>query len=250
MCVILSCSLPIIVVCSPIATQIHIAQLLSTATSLRTLRLNLDFHDDHQAYCSAPWERERWSPLFKTRGFEIVDLMQASCPRLEHIALLYHGIPAATWAEFHPARCAEPRFVLDYTKQHVCVPLSLNRVRRSPSEASSQGFRAVSQGVGVVGRECHTYALNTVTVSLSLTLTLYPSFCVVDTLYSLSARNALSRFSTLGVLDRSFGLSWWSARVVNYATVRPYFRKNEHKNDRPWLVRSRYAISASLEIEY
>ncbi|PIL28943.1 hypothetical protein GSI_08990 [Ganoderma sinense ZZ0214-1] len=99
--------------------HMHIAQLLSTLTSLVTLRLNLDFHDDHQAYCAAPWERERWFPLFKTRGFEIVDLLQASCPHLEHVALLYHGDPAATWAEFHPQRCAEPRFVLDYTKDHV-----------------------------------------------------------------------------------------------------------------------------------
>ncbi|KAM5545991.1 hypothetical protein V8D89_000117 [Ganoderma adspersum] len=99
--------------------HMHIAQLLSAATSLRTLRLNLDFHDDHQAYCNVSWERERWLPLFKTRGFEIVDLLQASCPHLEHVALLYHGESAATWAEFHPQRCAEPRFVLDYTKDHV-----------------------------------------------------------------------------------------------------------------------------------
>ena len=88
----------------------HVAQMLSAATSLRTLRLNLDSHDAPQAYCNAPWERSRWFPLFKTRGFEIVDLLQASCPRLEHVALLYHGDPAATWAEFHPQRCAEPRF--------------------------------------------------------------------------------------------------------------------------------------------
>nr|VWP01968.1 Ubiquitin-like modifier-activating enzyme ATG7 (ATG12-activating enzyme E1 ATG7) (Autophagy-related protein 7) [Ganoderma boninense] len=99
--------------------HMHIARLLSTATSLVTLRLNLDFHDDHQAYCSAPWERRRWFPLFKARGFEVVDLLQASCLRLQHVALLYHGDPAATWAEFHPQRCAEPRFVLDYTKHHV-----------------------------------------------------------------------------------------------------------------------------------
>ncbi|PIL28942.1 hypothetical protein GSI_08989 [Ganoderma sinense ZZ0214-1] len=99
--------------------HMHIARLLSTLTSLLTLRLNLDFHDDHQAYCGAPWERERWFPLFKARGFDIVDLLQESCPRLEHVALIYHGIPAATWAEFHPQRCAEPRFVLDYAKYHV-----------------------------------------------------------------------------------------------------------------------------------
>ena len=114
----------------------HIAQLLSAATSLRTLLLNLDFHDDHQAYCDVSWERSRWLPLFKMRGFEIVDLLEASCPRLEHIALLYHGDPASTWAEFHPQRRAEPRFVLDYSKDHVCVVPIFGRFRRSCFDAS------------------------------------------------------------------------------------------------------------------
>ncbi|KAI1792780.1 hypothetical protein LXA43DRAFT_315817 [Ganoderma leucocontextum] len=99
--------------------HIHIARLLSAATSLRTLRLNLDFHDDHQAYCRSAWKRDLWFPVFKERGFEIVGVMQASCPLLEHVALLYHGHPTATWAEFHPQGCAEPRFVLDYTKDHM-----------------------------------------------------------------------------------------------------------------------------------
>ena len=82
------------------------------------------------------WERSRWLPLFKMRGFEIVDLLEASCPRLEHIALLYHGDPASTWAEFHPQRCAEPRFVLDYTKDHMCVVPIFDRFRRSCFDAS------------------------------------------------------------------------------------------------------------------
>ncbi|KAM5536459.1 hypothetical protein V8D89_009895, partial [Ganoderma adspersum] len=98
----------------------HIARLLSAATSLRTLRLNLDFHEDHQAYCAHPRKREAWLALFRdTLGPAIVEVVAQSCPRLEHVALLYHGWEGATWAEFHPRRCAEPRFVLDYMGGHL-----------------------------------------------------------------------------------------------------------------------------------
>ncbi|KAM5535305.1 hypothetical protein V8D89_010990 [Ganoderma adspersum] len=98
----------------------HIARLLSAATALRTLRLNLDFHEDHQAYCAHLRKREAWLALFRDiLGPAIVEVVAASCPRLEHVALLYHGWEGATWAEFHPRRCAEPRFVLDYMGGHL-----------------------------------------------------------------------------------------------------------------------------------
>ncbi|KAM5535336.1 hypothetical protein V8D89_011021 [Ganoderma adspersum] len=98
----------------------NIAQLLSGATTLRTLRLNLDFHEDHQAYCAHRRKREAWLALFRdTLGPAIVEVVAASCPRLEHVALLYHGWEGATWAEFHPRRCAEPRFVLDFMGEHL-----------------------------------------------------------------------------------------------------------------------------------
>ncbi|KAM5536451.1 hypothetical protein V8D89_009887 [Ganoderma adspersum] len=97
-----------------------IAQLLSAAKTLRTLRLNLDFHEDHQAYCAHLRKREAWLALFRdTLGPTIVEIVAESCPRLEHVALLYHGCHGATWAEFHPQRCAEPRFVLDYMGGHL-----------------------------------------------------------------------------------------------------------------------------------
>ncbi|PIL27947.1 hypothetical protein GSI_09982 [Ganoderma sinense ZZ0214-1] len=100
--------------------HIHIARLLSTAKTLRTLRLNLDFHEDHQAYCANRRKRDAWLALFRDeRGPEIVEIVAASCLQLEYVALLYHGYAGATWAEFHPQRCAEPRFVLDNTGGHL-----------------------------------------------------------------------------------------------------------------------------------
>ena len=118
--------------CLPPTHQTHIARLLSAATTLRTLRLNLDFHEDHQAYCAHRGKRDAWLKLFRDeRGPEIVEIVAEACPRLEHVALLYHGWEGATWAEFHPQRCAEPRFVLDYTREHLYVPVCpcLPRIR-------------------------------------------------------------------------------------------------------------------------
>ena len=108
--------------------QIHIARLLTAARSLRTLRLNLDFRDDHGAYCGEYAVRREWWYKFRdTLGWEIVDAVQDACPLLGCVELLYHGHPTATWAEFHPSRCAEPRFVLSYDKDHRCVSWSERR---------------------------------------------------------------------------------------------------------------------------
>ncbi len=116
------CVLPLLpfLYCLPddqaIPPQKHIAGILARATSLRTVRLNLDFHDDTQAYCPNPYLGDKWREVFeKQRGPEI---MQAMCPCLEYVALLYHGCPASVWAEFHPQRCAEPRFVLKCDAAH------------------------------------------------------------------------------------------------------------------------------------
>ena len=59
--------------------------------------------------------------------------------------------------------------------QAACVrgPI-FNRLRLLCFDASVQGFRAVSQGVGVLGSKDYTDTLNAVTMSLSLAL--YPSF--------------------------------------------------------------------------
>ncbi|KAI0752636.1 hypothetical protein C8Q80DRAFT_467168 [Daedaleopsis nitida] len=96
----------------------HIVRLLTPMRALRSVRLNLDFHDDHGAYCDDHEDRDAWFEIFKNqRGPEIVDILQ-DCPYLEYVALLYHGYSSATWAEFHPLRCAEPRFVLEYDDMH------------------------------------------------------------------------------------------------------------------------------------
>ncbi|KAI0752638.1 hypothetical protein C8Q80DRAFT_467222 [Daedaleopsis nitida] len=60
--------------------QIHIARRLSFAKSLRTVHLNLDYHDDHGEYCGKYQVRTDWFKFFKDeRGPEIVDIMQ-DCP--------------------------------------------------------------------------------------------------------------------------------------------------------------------------
>ncbi|KAI1792794.1 hypothetical protein LXA43DRAFT_316447 [Ganoderma leucocontextum] len=96
-----------------------IAEILARAQSLRTVRLNLDFHDDPQAYCGINDLRYEWLQTLRTdRAPEIVEIMQA-CPFLEHVAILYHGLPSSVWVEFHPSRCAEPRFVMSYSDAYV-----------------------------------------------------------------------------------------------------------------------------------
>ena len=87
---------------------------------LRVIRLNLDFKDDHGAYCNDRVLRKQWYPQFKTRGWQLLEIMQ-ECPLLEYVGLLYHGDPAATWVEFHPPRCAEPRYVEEYNARTMCV---------------------------------------------------------------------------------------------------------------------------------
>ena len=82
--------------------------------SLRWLRLNLDFHEDHGPYC-ADWDvRDAWfTKLTGEIGWRIVETLEKHCPLLQSVELLYHTISTSTWAEFHPCRCADPRFVLD-----------------------------------------------------------------------------------------------------------------------------------------
>ncbi|PIL28954.1 hypothetical protein GSI_09001 [Ganoderma sinense ZZ0214-1] len=96
-----------------------IARTLSAIKSLRVVRLNLDFEDDHQAYCGDVQHRQVWyDTLTRRKGPEIVNIMQ-TCPQLEHVALLYHGHPSSTWAEFRPARYPGPKVVVEYDPQHI-----------------------------------------------------------------------------------------------------------------------------------
>ncbi|RDX52518.1 hypothetical protein OH76DRAFT_1400310 [Lentinus brumalis] len=101
----------------------HIAEVLTAARSLRRVRLNLDFPDDHGPYCNEYEVRTKWRETFEEQyGPEITKIME-KCPELECVELLYHGIPRGTWAEFHPSRCATPRFVLEYDAEHMEPPL-------------------------------------------------------------------------------------------------------------------------------
>ncbi len=93
--------------------------MLTAARSLRRVRLNLDFPDDHGPYCNEYEVRTKWRETFEEQyGPEITKIME-KCPELECVELLYHGIPRGTWAEFHPSRCATPRFVLEYDAEHM-----------------------------------------------------------------------------------------------------------------------------------
>ena len=117
--------------------QGHIARILTAAKSLRTVRLNLDFHDDHQACCSNQEKRKKWhETFFGERGPEIVDILQ-DCPLLEYVSLLYHGERSSVWVEFHPPRCAEPRVVFDYDKRG-----SIDASTRIHSIRAANAFRS------------------------------------------------------------------------------------------------------------
>ncbi|TFK81959.1 hypothetical protein K466DRAFT_666809 [Polyporus arcularius HHB13444] len=93
---------------------------LAGAKSLRWLRLNLDFREDHGAYCAELTFRDVWfSRLTGSIGWEIVDALEVHCPLLESVEILYHAIPTSIWLEFHPCRCADPRFVLDFEREDI-----------------------------------------------------------------------------------------------------------------------------------
>ena len=84
----------------------HIAQILSAITTLRTVRLNLDFHDtcgvlyQDQHYDLTPlWD---WCAAVETRGAELFHLFRETCTSLEYVALIAHGF-GSWWREWHPA---------------------------------------------------------------------------------------------------------------------------------------------------
>ena len=103
--------------------QTPVAKILARARSLRTVRLNLDFYNDPRGCCRSS-HRERWLQTLRMKmGPKILRIMQAGCPSLEHVAILYHGSPSSIWVEFHPdpSGCAgaEPRFMMSYADCYV-----------------------------------------------------------------------------------------------------------------------------------
>ena len=87
--------------------------LTSFQRTLRSVRLNLDFHDDHGPYCKAGFTRVRepyWDTFKDKRAPEIVGILEA-CPYLEYVELLYHGEVASRWPRFLTSRYPEPRFL-------------------------------------------------------------------------------------------------------------------------------------------
>ncbi|KAI0719811.1 hypothetical protein C8T65DRAFT_635241 [Cerioporus squamosus] len=91
-----------------IVPHVHVARMLASAPCLRTVHLNLDFHDNVKLYCENMTERSRYQRVNDARGWELADIFEA-CPSLEYVALLTHGLDCSFWLQFHPRRCAEPR---------------------------------------------------------------------------------------------------------------------------------------------
>ena len=94
--------------------QVHITNMLTSFQhTLRSVRLNLDFHDDHGPYCKAMFAdiRDRYWAAFNKRGRQIVGILEAQCPYLEYVELLYHGEVTSRWPRFLTSRYLEPRFV-------------------------------------------------------------------------------------------------------------------------------------------
>ncbi|KAM5545979.1 hypothetical protein V8D89_000105 [Ganoderma adspersum] len=98
--------------------KLLIAKTLAAMKSLRVVRLNLNFEDDHQAYCGNLQRRQVWyDTLTGRKGPQIINIMQ-TCPLLDHVTLLYHGHPSSTWAEFRTARYQGPKVIVKYDPQH------------------------------------------------------------------------------------------------------------------------------------
>ncbi|TFK79121.1 hypothetical protein K466DRAFT_506108 [Polyporus arcularius HHB13444] len=92
----------------------HIAEMLTAARGLRSVRLNLDFHDDIGPYsdCAVSVGRE-WQVKFREhRGPEIVAILE-ECPWLEYVELLYHDHASwsSRWPKFPTSRYPGPRFI-------------------------------------------------------------------------------------------------------------------------------------------
>ncbi|RDX56993.1 hypothetical protein OH76DRAFT_4923 [Lentinus brumalis] len=87
----------------------HIAGILASAVSLRTVNLNLDFHDEVRLYSEDMPGRARCKDVRDARGWELANIFEA-CRQLEYVALLTHGLSCSLWLQFHPRRCAEPRY--------------------------------------------------------------------------------------------------------------------------------------------
>ncbi|RPD61683.1 hypothetical protein L226DRAFT_534123 [Lentinus tigrinus ALCF2SS1-7] len=95
----------------------HIARILASTASLRTVNLNLDFHDEVRLYVDNNAETNRCKRIRDARGWELANIFEA-CPRLEYVALLTHSFDNYFWGQYHPRRCAEPR----YTAQFITAP--------------------------------------------------------------------------------------------------------------------------------
>ena len=92
------------VVCHTVI-QAHIANLLTATRSLRTVRLNLDFHDSPAPACFWYWNPPYWKdhePIHRERGLALAAVLRAGLPLLERFTLLRHGENSSKWIPYVP----------------------------------------------------------------------------------------------------------------------------------------------------
>ncbi|KAI0327496.1 hypothetical protein GY45DRAFT_1308542 [Cubamyces sp. BRFM 1775] len=77
-----------------------VAQILSSITSLQTVRFNFDSPETPPVHCRDYARKQSWSALSHSRALDILSIMRR-CPRLEHIAVLDPRLQCCTWVEYH-----------------------------------------------------------------------------------------------------------------------------------------------------
>ncbi len=82
--------------------QRHICGLLAALSTVRSLRLNLDFEDDDGPYCCMMLFK-KWYLKFPGLRSEIIQSLR-TCPRLQHVAFLHWFDLEAVWAGYTLSR--------------------------------------------------------------------------------------------------------------------------------------------------
>ena len=86
---------------------------------LRTLDLNLDFHDSPGPGC---WENDHkvdgfWR-AFNERGRALAAVLREGLPFLERFSLLFHETDGSVWVPFVPLERQNPRLWYDDVYEH------------------------------------------------------------------------------------------------------------------------------------
>ena len=87
---------------------------------LRTLYLNLDFHDSPGPGC---WGNDdkvaHFRPVFEERGKALAAVLRGGLPLLERFSLLFHGPGGSVWIPFVPMERPDRRLWYQDIYRHV-----------------------------------------------------------------------------------------------------------------------------------